>query len=163
MSEEHDQTDLGASDDRPLGPDHPVYQAHSSKNEDDYGDRLCEWGDNGLCRIHPTCDIIRKQLNRYEQQLEIAQQEVTRTRQQHQATKECYDALVKSQKRTIQTFELGAEVYVVDSTPKIKAKITSVLIDRAGVKYYITWWDTAGLRREERVDQTEVELVQDTL
>lgn len=23
-----DQTDLGASDDRPLGPDHPVYQAH---------------------------------------------------------------------------------------------------------------------------------------
>lgn len=27
---EHDQTDLGASDDRPLGPDHPVYRGGSS-------------------------------------------------------------------------------------------------------------------------------------
>lgn len=26
---EADQTDLGASDDRPIGPDHPLYQAHS--------------------------------------------------------------------------------------------------------------------------------------
>lgn len=140
--------------------------------ETDLGEQPCKPSLDGYCSAHPLCEAARHMMAFYERTLEQFQQEVSEGRQRVRATQECYEALVKKVKRSIETFELGAEVRVIKTfdtdllgnkkDKTVTATITSICIDRSGVKYYIVWWAN-GRRHEERVDQMEIELVQDTL